>query len=91
MIFVNERNELLEGAVSNILIEREGKLLTPPNSLGLLNGCYKQYLLDSALCQERILTLDDFKTADRVFICNSVKKEILIEEIFDSKGKLVWK
>ena len=91
VIFVNDRNELLEGAISNLLVEKEGRLFTPPNSLGLLNGCYKQSLIDRNLCQETILTINDLVTADNIYICNSVKKEILVEEIFDSNGKLIWK
>ena len=37
-IFFNSRGEVCEGARSNVFVEREGKLLTPSLSCGLLPG-----------------------------------------------------
>ena len=37
-MFCNERGELTEGARSNIFVERDGVLLTPPLSAGVLDG-----------------------------------------------------
>ncbi|MCB9206555.1 MAG: aminodeoxychorismate synthase component I [Ignavibacteriales bacterium] len=83
VLFVNEKDELLEGAISNIVIEKNGKLFTPPLSLGILNGCYRQYLIDQNLCNERLLTLEDLRNADKIFICNSVREMIEISKFFN--------
>jgi len=91
VLFINENDELLEGAITNLLIEKDGRYFTPPIILGLLNGCYRQYFLDNQKCEEKVLKVDDLKNADRIILCNSVKKEIIVNRIYDWKGNLVWK
>ncbi len=85
VIFINENDELLEGAISNLIIEKDGKLFTPPLSLGILNGCYRQFLLDNKECEEKVLRIDDLKNSDRIILCNSVRKEIIVNEVYDWK------
>ncbi|MFZ1288860.1 MAG: bifunctional anthranilate synthase component I family protein/class IV aminotransferase [Melioribacteraceae bacterium] len=83
VLFVNEKNEILEGAITNIIIEKKGKLYTPHIKLGILNGCYRSYLLSNKKCEEKILTISDLKNADKIVLCNSVRKEIIVNEIYD--------
>ncbi len=59
VIFQNERGELTEGARSNIFIKRDGLLLTPPLSSGLLPGILRAELLDSGAAREAALTESD--------------------------------
>jgi para-aminobenzoate synthetase / 4-amino-4-deoxychorismate lyase len=74
VIFQNERGEVTEGAISNVLIKKAGKLLTPPLSCGVLPGIFRRHLLETdATAAERIVTVEDLKTADAVFLCNSVR------------------
>jgi para-aminobenzoate synthetase/4-amino-4-deoxychorismate lyase len=74
VIFVNERGEVTEGAISNIFIRQGGKLLTPPLSSGVLPGIYRRHLLEtSANAEERILTMKDLLSAEVVFLCNSIR------------------
>ncbi|MCL6589970.1 MAG: aminodeoxychorismate synthase component I [Firmicutes bacterium] len=74
VIFRNERNEITEGAISNILIERDGLLITPPVSCGLLNGVYRSHLLETrANIVEQIITEQDIRTAGGIYICNAVR------------------
>jgi para-aminobenzoate synthetase/4-amino-4-deoxychorismate lyase len=74
VIFQNEKGEVTEGAISNVFIERSGRLLTPPLACGVLAGVYRRHLLETnATAEERILTVEDLKTADAVFLCNSVR------------------
>lgn len=72
-LFFNEKGELTEGARTNILIEKDRKFYTPALSCGLLNGVLRQNLLDSKVCEERILKIDDLKNADSVYCINSVR------------------
>jgi para-aminobenzoate synthetase/4-amino-4-deoxychorismate lyase len=73
-IFLNERGEITEGAISNIFIRRAGKLLTPPLSSGVLPGVFRRHLLETvADAEEQVLTLPDLESADAVFLCNSVR------------------
>jgi para-aminobenzoate synthetase / 4-amino-4-deoxychorismate lyase len=73
VIFQNEKGEITEGAISNVFIKKSGRLLTPPLASGVLAGVYRRHLLETATAEERILTVEDLKTADTVFLCNSVR------------------
>ena len=74
VIFMNEREEITEGAISNIFIRKAGRLLTPPLASGLLPGVFRRHLLETdATAQEKVLTTDDIASADAVFLCNSLR------------------
>jgi para-aminobenzoate synthetase/4-amino-4-deoxychorismate lyase len=51
--------QVTEGSFTNIFVERNGELLTPPVSLGLLPGVLRSSLLDSGQAREAALTIDD--------------------------------
>jgi para-aminobenzoate synthetase/4-amino-4-deoxychorismate lyase len=72
-VLVNERGEITEGSFTNLFVEKDGKLLTPALSSGLLPGTLRAELLATGKAEERVLTLDDLGTADRVFLGNSVR------------------
>ncbi len=73
--FLNERNELTEGCISNIILYRQGIYSTPFLHCGLLAGIMRRYLLADRQIplREKVLTLDDLRQADAVFLCNSVR------------------
>ena len=74
ILFFNEKGELTEGAISNVFIERAGKLLTPPLSCGVLDGVYRRHLLQTRLeAEEQILTAADLHTADAIYLCNALR------------------
>jgi para-aminobenzoate synthetase/4-amino-4-deoxychorismate lyase len=73
VIFLNERGEVTEGAISNFFIERSGKLLTPPLNCGVLPGIMRRHLLETnPTAEECVLNLEELKAAESVFLCNSV-------------------
>ncbi|MFZ4619675.1 MAG: aminodeoxychorismate synthase component I [Bacteroidota bacterium] len=73
-IFLNERNEVTEGTISNLFIEKNGTLITPPLSCGLLSGIYRNEILrTNPIASEKIITVEDLRSADAVFLCNSVR------------------
>mgnify|MGYP000844693736 FL=1 len=55
LIFLNERGEVAEGARSNVFVERDGVLLTPPLSSGALPGVLRASLLASGRAKETVL------------------------------------
>ncbi|GCE12378.1 aminodeoxychorismate synthase component I [Tengunoibacter tsumagoiensis] len=74
MIFLNERDEVTEGAISNIFIEKDGHLFTPPIQCGLLNGIYRQRMLEShATIEEKVLFVNDLVEAEKIYICNAIR------------------
>ena len=54
-IFLNQRGEIAEGARSNIFVERDGILLTPPLDSGALPGVLRASLLASGRAREAVL------------------------------------
>jgi para-aminobenzoate synthetase/4-amino-4-deoxychorismate lyase len=73
-LFANERDEITEGAISNIFIEKAGQWFTPPLRCGVLPGIYRRHLLESQPgATERVLTLEDLRQADQLYICNAVR------------------
>ena len=74
VLFLNERGELTEGAISNVFIEKQGQWFTPPVACGLLPGTYRRHLLETMpAVAERTLQLQDLASADAVYICNAVR------------------
>ena len=73
VIYVNERGELAEGSRTNIFVERDGLLLTPPLSSGLLPGVLRSELIGAGKAVEAVLTLDDLQAGDAVYLGNSVR------------------
>jgi len=74
VLFLNERDEVTEGAISNIFVEKCGRMITPPVECGVLAGVYRRHLLQSRPdIEQRVLTLDDLRNADAVYICNAVR------------------
>jgi len=84
VVFVNEKEEITEGCISNIFIKKNGKLITPPMKCGLLNGTMRQYILKSAKnAFEEIITIEDLKNAEEIYLCNSIMGIVRVK--FDNK------
>ncbi len=61
-LFVREDGLLTEGCVTNIFVRGDdGVLLTPPASLGLLPGVFRQTLLDEGEAREAELRIEDLE------------------------------
>jgi para-aminobenzoate synthetase/4-amino-4-deoxychorismate lyase len=75
VLFRNERGELTEGAITNLFIEKGGRLATPPVSCGLLPGTFRADLIEreQGRVQQRILVVADLESAERIFLANSVR------------------
>jgi para-aminobenzoate synthetase/4-amino-4-deoxychorismate lyase len=58
-LFVRDDGLVTEGSFSNVFVERDGRLLTPPSHLGLLPGVLRRSLIEAGRVEEAELTLDD--------------------------------
>ena len=72
-IFYLPDGSLLETKIGNLVLEIKGKLYTPPAYLPLLDGIYRRHLLETQQVEEKLLTLNDLKTADRIYACNALR------------------
>jgi len=74
VLFFNERGEVTEGAISNVFVQKGGRWLTPPVACGLLPGVERRHLLATrAEMEECVLTEQDLRTADAVWLANAVR------------------
>jgi len=70
----NERHEVTEFTRGNVVIERDGALLTPARECGLLGGVFRQELLDSGTIVEAVIPVDDLSRATRIWFVNSLRE-----------------
>jgi branched-subunit amino acid aminotransferase/4-amino-4-deoxychorismate lyase len=74
IIFWNERGEITESTIANVVVSIDGELCTPPVESGLLAGTFRNQLLDEGKIKERVITVEEFKNAAEFFLINSVRK-----------------
>jgi para-aminobenzoate synthetase/4-amino-4-deoxychorismate lyase len=78
VVFLNEREEITEGSRTNIfVVSKDGEMITPPLSSGLLNGCLRQELVGKGRCHERVLCAADLGSAKKIYLGNSLRGLIL--------------
>ncbi|NTV70648.1 MAG: aminodeoxychorismate synthase component I [Azonexaceae bacterium] len=71
VVFLNERGEVAEGARSNVFVERDGVLLTPPLASGALPGVLRAELLATGRAREAVLYPADL--ADGFWLGNALR------------------
>lgn len=78
VIFTNQDDEVTEGAITNVLILKDGKHYTPPVTSGVLPGVYREHLLatQEINLEEKVLRIEDLRSADKVYMINSVRKMV---------------
>lgn len=80
-ILRNERGELTECCIGNLVVERQGRKLTPPVSSGLLPGTFRAELLATGQVEEGVLREEDLHDADGIYMINSVRRWVRLTVI----------
>jgi para-aminobenzoate synthetase/4-amino-4-deoxychorismate lyase len=65
-VFTDPEGRLTEGSFTNLFVERDGKLLTPPAERGLLPGLLRQQLIDEGKAEEADLTVADLSDGFKI-------------------------
>ncbi|MBV9109763.1 MAG: bifunctional anthranilate synthase component I family protein/class IV aminotransferase, partial [Gemmatimonadetes bacterium] len=73
VLLVNERGELAETRIANVVLEIDGERWTPPLSAGILPGVLRAELLRDGTVRERTLTIADLQRATGVWVINSLR------------------
>jgi len=73
-IFWNERGEITESNIANVVVSIDGELYTPAVECGLLAGTFRNQLLAEGKIKERVITIDELQEAKEFFLINSVRK-----------------
>jgi para-aminobenzoate synthetase / 4-amino-4-deoxychorismate lyase len=69
----NTRGEITESCTANVVIRRGRNLVTPPVESGLLAGTCRAELVARGRIREAIITVDDMRSSDQIFLINSVR------------------
>jgi len=73
-LLYNERGELTEFTIGNLVFELNGQLYTPPISCGLLAGTFRAHLMETGQVVERTVHLDELIDCTKLFMINSVRQ-----------------
>jgi para-aminobenzoate synthetase/4-amino-4-deoxychorismate lyase len=87
VIFLNERGEVAEGAITNLFVEVAGRHLTPPAECGLLEGVWRRRMLADRTMKasERVLFPEDLRKCRRILLTNSVRG--VMPALLDADGE----
>ena len=89
VLFLNLRGGVTEGAISNVFAVKDGRWFTPPIECGLLAGVYRRHLLETRPeIEERVLSLEDLRSADAIYLCNAVRGLRRVEVIWQENESL---
>ncbi len=73
VVLWNERGELTETTIYNLILEFDGQWVTPHLDSGLLAGTCREALISQGRLTEKRLMVEDLGKADRLFVCNSLR------------------
>ncbi|MBM4142166.1 MAG: aminodeoxychorismate synthase component I [Lentisphaerae bacterium] len=69
----NSAGEITESTIANVVVEKDGRRITPPVGCGLLPGVFREWLLSRGEVREGIVRKEDLRPTDRLFLVNSVR------------------
>jgi len=78
LVFWNERSEITESSIANVVVPIDGELFTPPIECGLLPGVFRKHLLAQGKIKERVITIEELQNAHEFFLINSIRKWIRV-------------
>jgi para-aminobenzoate synthetase/4-amino-4-deoxychorismate lyase len=79
VLLYNEKDELTEFTIGNLVVKIGGKLFTPPIECGLLAGTFRAELIASGEVTERVLRKQDMAEFEAFFLVNALRKWVQIK------------
>jgi para-aminobenzoate synthetase/4-amino-4-deoxychorismate lyase len=74
VLLYNERNELTEFTIGNLVVELNNQLVTPPIPCGVLAGTFRAQLIETGQIRERNITIDHLRQCTKIYRINSIRK-----------------
>ncbi|RKY93261.1 MAG: aminodeoxychorismate synthase, component I, partial [Ignavibacteriae bacterium] len=81
VIFLNEKNEVTEGSITNIFLRKGNSWFTPSLTSGILNGIYRGDLLNQHNMKEKEISLENLLKADEIKLVSSVRGEVKVNQL----------
>jgi para-aminobenzoate synthetase/4-amino-4-deoxychorismate lyase len=69
----NARGEVTESSIANVIVEQDGRRVTPSVSSGLLAGVERSALLAEGGLEEGVVRVADLRRGQRIWLANSVR------------------
>ncbi|HVS02089.1 MAG TPA: chorismate-binding protein, partial [Thermoanaerobaculia bacterium] len=69
----NPRGELTESTVANLVVRRQGELVTPPLDCGLLPGTLRAHLLARGAVREAVVRVEELPRLDALWLVSSLR------------------
>lgn len=83
VIYLNENDDVAEGSITNIFIRKGEVIVTPSLQCGILPGIYRRHFIRThPEIKEKRISLDDLISADGIILTNSLRGEIIVDELF---------
>lgn len=73
-IRLNQKGEICESSVANLLLRIEGQWVTPELSSGCLPGITRELSLEWLAVKERTISVDELGNVDSIFLMSSLKE-----------------
>ena len=87
-LVLDSRGHVVEGASSNVFVVQGGRVVTPPESAGILPGITRARLMAAApvlgiALEERDLLPSDLHAAEEVFVSSSIREVLSVVRVDD--------
>lgn len=73
VVLINQRSELTETTIANLVLHLDGHWWTPPITSGCLPGIERRRLIENGSLGERTLTLGDLQAAPAIAVISSLR------------------
>ncbi|MEQ6390111.1 aminodeoxychorismate synthase component I [Bacillaceae bacterium S4-13-58] len=73
VLLFNEKEEITEFTIGNVVVEINGEFFTPPIECGLLPGIFRQKLLEEGIIKEKMIKKEDLHHVDQIWFINSIR------------------
>lgn len=82
VLLYNERGELTEFTIGNLVVQLDDQLVTPPIECGLLAGTYRAHVVETGQVVARVVTIQELKSCTKIFRLNSIREweEVRLQE-----------
>ncbi len=91
LLYLNEREEIVETGFANLLIEIDGKLVTPPVNSGALPGIVRGVLLDwFPVISEREIHRVELGSVSGLYLLSSIREIHPINSVIDGDSEFIF-
>ena len=87
-LFLNRKGDAAEATVANVFVVKDGRVITPPLSAGILPGITRAVVIEICRqsgipCAQENVTAEQLVAAEEVFLTNTVMEILPVQKIGD--------